>query len=274
MNSMYCPKCKKPLKRVNSSYICENKHCYDIAKSGYVNLLLPNQMNAKLPGDNKLMVRARRDFLNKGYYKKLLGELCSSVRKYAVKGGTIIDAGCGEGYYTDGIYDAVKDLGAEVLGVDISKTALEYAGKRSKDKENLNYAVASVFHIPTADKKADMFVTLFAPFCQEETLRVLKKSGILIMVIPAEKHLWELKSAIYDNPYLNEEKDYALNGFELLEVVNCNDTITMDNNEDIMNLFSMTPYYYKTSKEGSKRVAELKALTTQIDFDILIYRKL
>lgn len=274
MNMLCCPKCKEELVSNGSSFICQNNHCYDISKSGYVNLLLSNQMNAKIPGDNKLMVNARRDFLNKGYYAKLLNTVCSAVKKYAVSDVNIIDAGCGEGYYTDGIYEFVKSLSPEILGIDISKNALDSASKRSKGKESLKYAVASVFHIPVKDECADMAVTLFAPFCREEMLRILKYSGILMMVIPAKDHLWEMKKAIYDEPYKNEEKDFKIEGFKLLEKINCTDRIYIDNNQDIVNLFSMTPYYYKTSVEGSRRISELKTLETQLDFDILIYSKL
>lgn len=116
-----------------------------------------------------------------------------------------------------------------------------------------------------------MVTTLFAPWCGEEFQRVLKKDGILIMVIPDERHLWQLKEAIYDEPYLNEPSQEIPNGFSLLERLAVHSEITLDNNEDIQNLFSMTPYYYKTGEEGHKRVQALQNLTTEIAFQIIVY---
>ena len=118
-----------------------------------------------------------------------------------------------------------------------------------------------------------MLTTLFAPWCGEEFLRVLKPNGTLIMVIPAERHLWQLKAAVYDDPYLNEPKESEPDGFTLLENLPVSSKILLDNNEDIQNLFSMTPYYYKTSEEGHRRVEALSRLETEIAFEILIYKK-
>lgn len=266
---LICPKCGEKLNIDGKSYVCSNRHCYDTAKSGYVNLLLANQMNSALPGDNKLMVQARKSFLDKGYYEPLAKALCRTVSEYASEGCKILDAGCGEGYYTEKIAEACPD--AEIVGIDISKNAADYAARRTKA---VKFAVGSVFHLPVADESCDVLTTLFAPYCGEEFLRVLKKDGVMIMVIPAERHLWQLKCAVYDKPYLNEVKDFALQGFELVGNEAVSDEITMPCTEDITALFSMTPYYYKTGVEGQQRLEMLNALTTEIAFEILVYKKI
>ena len=115
-------------------------------------------------------------------------------------------------------------------------------------------------------------MTLFAPFCREEFERVLKKDGILIMVIPSERHLWGLKQAVYDTPYLNDVKDYDVKGFKLLEMEKITYEMIIDNNQDIQNLFSMTPYYYKTGKKEQERLANLENLKTEAEFEILTYK--
>ena len=269
MAVLCCPVCKKPLKRLEKTYICEKNHTYDVAKSGYVNLLLSSQMNTKLPGDNKQMVQARTRFLNKDYYDPLARKLCKVVSGLCKNHCEILDAGCGEGYYTSKVNLALAGKG-HLIGIDISKNALDVAARRDK---SVQFAVGSLFHLPVLSDSCDLLMTLFAPYCGEEFLRVLKKNGKMIVVIPSQKHLWELKQALYDEPYLNELKDYGLNGFSLLENIRVEDRIFLPCNEDIMNLFSMTPYYYKTSLEGSKRAEQLNELETEIGFEILIYQK-
>lgn len=272
-----CPVCGEPLTdfRENSSqkdFSCKNNHHFDKAKSGYVNLLLSNHKNSKIPGDNKLMVNARNNFLEKEYYKPLADELCRLSRKFLKDNAVpaVLDAGCGEGYYTQKVYEALSEDGnPKILGVDISKFALNKAAKRSPD---ISFAVGSIFHLPTADRCCDLLLNLFAPYCQEEFLRVLKPGGYLFMIIPGDEHLWELKEAIYDNPYRNEVKDYELSGFRLVEVHKVNSEILLPCQEDIQNLFTMTPYYYKTSVESMNRLQKLSSLQTKIQFEILVYQ--
>ncbi|MBQ2823996.1 MAG: methyltransferase domain-containing protein [Oscillospiraceae bacterium] len=268
-----CPKCGGSLSLNGNSYLCENRHTYDIARSGYVNFLLSDQMNSKLPGDNKLMVNARKSFLSKGYYSKLMENFCDTVKKHAPHNAVILDAGCGEGYYTVNMAKAVAD--SFIMGTDISKTAVDAAAKRSRAEgvKNLLFSVSSVFRLPVKNGSCDMLTTLFAPYCGEEFLRVLKDGGIMVMVIPSERHLIQLKQAVYDNPYLNEVKDFQLEGFRLKEHISVNDEICLDSTEDILNLFSMTPYYYKTGEDGHKKLSQLNELKTEIGFEILVYTK-
>ena len=273
LHSYICPKCGEPLHRENGSFKCTSNHAYDTARSGYVNLLLVQQMNAKLPGDNKLMVNARKSFLGKGYYDVLINAFSDCVKRYSKDGGIVLDAGCGEGIYTVSAAKKVPEM--FFMGTDISKTAADAAAKRAKAESisNVLFSVSSVFHLPVKSVSCDMLTTLFAPWCGEEFLRVLKTDGTLIMVIPGERHLWQLKPAIYDDPYLNEPKETIPDGFSLLEKIPVKSKIQLDNNSDIQDLFSMTPYYYKTSEEGHRRVEALQELETEIEFEILIYKK-
>ncbi|MEG0693547.1 MAG: methyltransferase domain-containing protein [Oscillospiraceae bacterium] len=277
MLNFCCPNCKQPLTGQGNSLVCEKNHCFDKAKSGYVNLLLPNKMNSKTPGDNKIMVDTRNEFLSKGYYSVLKDELCKQVLEIATSLHKdmiqLLDAGCGEGYYTTAMAEYLENnhLHASILGVDISKLALNIAAKRTK---SVQFGVASVFDIPVEEGSCDIVTELFAPYCGEEFYRVLKRGGILILVIPSQEHLYELKQAVYENPYKNDVKDYNLEGFELQSKTEVFSEIEIDNQEDIKNLFMMTPYYYKTSKEDTARLMKLERLHTKIQFEILCYRVL
>ena len=267
MNIFTCPVCGEMLDFSEKSAVCRNNHSFDRAKSGYVNLLLSKHMGKAVHGDNKLMVRARREFLDKGYYSPLCEKLCQTVKKYADSNSIILDAGCGEGYYTSAVKETVS---AEIFGIDISKTAADYAAKRSK---NISFAAASVFHIPVKSFSCDVLITLFAPYCGEEFHRVLKENGIMIMAIPSENHLWELKKAVYDTPYKNTVKPYELDNFEFIKSERISFDIELNSNQDIQSLFSMTPYYYRTGRKEQEKLSLMENLKTQCDFELLTYRK-
>lgn len=271
MSVLICPVCGDKLEKTEHSYICGKRHSFDIARSGYVNLLLSKHMGKTVHGDNKLMVNARREFLEKGFYSPLKDALCEKVLEY-FGGGVLLDAGCGEGYYATAIFDKLNEANivGHYFGIDISKVAVEAAAKR---KNGIVFAAASVFHLPVADSVCDMLVTMFAPYCGGEYLRVLKKGGIMIMAIPSEEHLWELKQAVYDTPYKNRVKPYELEGFELADKVRITYDMQLDSNEDIMSLFSMTPYFYRTGKEQQERLTKICSICTKADFELLIYRK-
>lgn len=260
-----CPVCKEPIFKQNDKiYCCENNHSFDIAKKGYVNFLLSHKMNSKLPGDNKLMVDARSNFLNKGYYAPFKDKLKELVNQNNPI--TILDAGCGEGYYTDGIYQENRT----VIGIDISKTALQKAAPKNR---NITYIAASLFDIPLQNESIDLLYSLFAPYAGEEFHRVLKKDGIMILGIPGENHLIELKNVIYEKPYKNQVKDYELANFQFLHSEKIETKISLECQEDILNLFQMTPYYYRTRQEDLEKIHSLTQFDVTISFELLVYQK-
>lgn len=270
-----CPVCRKKLKRKDSSYFCKNNHCFDISSKGYVNLLTTKGHNPKTAGDNPLMVKARSDFLSKHYYLPL-AEKTAEVTKNLVKGiakPIIIDSGCGEGYYTSIYAEYIQN--ADFYGIDISKSAIAHCVAISNEKciTNTEFAVASSFELPFRELTADIVISIFAPVSNDEYARVLKKGGYLVIVSPAPMHLFGLKQVLYDTPYKNKPNSYGLKKFTLVSQNAVSYEIELQSSEDIMNLFSMTPYYYKTSKSSVKKLQALSKLKTQCDFYIDVYRK-
>lgn len=273
---LICPLCRRPLFLKGTAYRCEGGHSFDCARSGYVHLLPAGRKHAKTPGDNRLMVEARHRFLDKGYYRPLADTVCQlATGRLKSMGRTqpaVLDAGCGEGYYTSLLYDALcaQGMAPKMVGVDISKIAADKAARRNKA---VTCAVASVFHLPIADESCDLLCNLFAPYCAEEYRRILRRGGCMLLAIPGELHLWELKQAVYDRPYKNQVKDYALEGFTLEQRVEVSGMLHLTEAEDIENLFKMTPYYYKTGREEQQRLLELTKLTTRMAFEVLLYRR-
>ncbi len=264
-NYWLCPVCRKSLRANGNSCLCENRHCFDIAKSGYVNLILSNK---SLHGDDKEMITARRTFLNSGHYKILCDALCDSVKSVSEMRTVILDAGCGECYYTSEISKSCPE--AAVLGIDLSKDALKAGGKRNA---GLLLAAASVYDIPLADESVDIVVSVFAPMATREFRRILKNNGILIRVIPLAKHLFGMKKILYENPYENEEEREIPEGFEVLSEHQIRSEIHLLHDE-IISLFKMTPYFYRTDKKGRERLYSFDSLDTEIEFGILIFRKI
>ena len=273
MNSLFCcPLCGAALTREEHVYRCPAGHSYDIAKEGHTYLLPVNQKHSLAPGDDQGMARARRDFLSKGYYAPLLNTLCHLSVSHTGPTPSVLDAGCGEGWYTAGVYRALLDAGKSprMAGIDISKFILRSAAKREKRVE---FAVASSYRLPLADGSIDLLLDCFSPLALEEFRRVLRPGGVFLYVVPAADHLWELKQVLYDRPYSNEEKETPYEGFAYESILPVEDTITLACREDIQNLFQMTPYYWKTPRSGAERLASLDTLTTRIAFRVHVFRR-
>ena len=246
-------------------------HSFDIARQGYVHLVKSDKMHSKNPGDTKLMVDSRREFLSAGYYDIFSDKLCELCERYSL-GNTaaplILDCGCGEGYYTAKMKSRLPS--SEIAAFDISKLAVKAAAGKYKD---ISFAVASVFSIPIADESVDILTDIFSPLAESEFRRVLKKGGIFIYAVPGERHLWGMKKILYEHPYENEHKDTSYEGFTLIDRVSVKGEIQLESSEQIMNLFSMTPYYWKTGIDDVNRLKSCDRLSTEIHFDFLVYRK-
>lgn len=268
-----CPLCGGPLTEAPGGLRCPGRHSFDRAREGYVHLLPANQKHSRAPGDDKGMAAARRAFLDRGWYAPLREALCRLAVDCTGPAPVVLDAGCGEGYYTAGVREALISAGKTPVtaGVDISKFSLQKAARRCPD---ISFAVASVYCLPAADRSVDLLLNVFSPLAIDEFRRVLRPGGTYLYVVPAARHLWELKQVLYDRPYLNEERETPYEGFAYERIVPVDAEITLPNQADIQNLFCMTPYYWKTPKSGAERLLALESLEATISFRVHIFRKL
>lgn len=272
MESLFrCPLCGAALTRTERSCVCPAGHCFDIAREGYVYLLPVNRKHSAAPGDDPGMAAARRDFLSRDYYRPLLDALCALAVSHTGAEPAVLDAGCGEGYYTSGIYRALCAAGKRprMAGTDISKAVVRLAARREKAVE---FAVASSYRLPLADGAADLLLDCFSPLAAEEFRRVLRRDGCFLYVVPSAMHLWELKETLYDEPYPNEERLTPYPGFVYETVVPVDGRIELSSQEEIHALFQMTPYYWKTPQAGAERLAKLDRLSVQTGFRIHVFR--
>lgn len=258
-----CPVCNSNLNHNHKYFVCSNNHSYDLSKQGYLNLLQSQRSKKRQHGDEKTMVLARQAFLETGKYSIFRDNLHAILNTSV--GEIILDAGCGEGYYSEPFQEKEN-----VYGIDISKDAILLSSKRNK---KMNLAVASTFAIPMLNNSVDKCFVVFAPFDPEEIVRVLKPGGMFIEVFPLEKHLIELKKIVYPEVYENEVNIKEYNGLEIVDVRRVEHSIELENNTIIQNLFSMTPYYHRSPQEGKKELSITDYLKTSCGFGYACYKK-
>ena len=266
---LICPVCKSALYKGEKSYFChgQKRHCFDISSSGHINLC-PGRATG---GDDKKAVRSRTEFLNLGYYQPIADKVCQILANMSGE-CAIVDAGCGEGYYTNRI---AHSTGAFTYGFDLSKEAIISASKSAKRQgiDNAIFAVGGIYELPVADESANAIVNIFAPCAEAEFSRVLKENGLLVVVTAGKNHLYGLKSAIYDTVYTNEERADMPKEMLLLDKHNLSYVIELEGADAIRNLFSMTPYSYRTSEKDMNKLLALTSLQTEVEVDIFVYRK-
>ena len=251
---LLCPICAAPLRQTDRTFRCAAGHSFDTARQGYIHLLPVQNKRSLNPGDTREQVLSRRAFLEAGFYAPIAEALCAAARELGCA-GPILDVGCGEGYYSAGL---AESLGAELMGLDISKEAVRYAAGRYK---NATWICASAARLPVKDQSVGLLTSLFALTMPEEFKRVLRPDGAFIQVLAAEDHLLGLKNIIY--PELHHKEKFTtpdIPGFRLAESRRLQFTFTVEG-EQVQNLLSMTPHVYRIGKEGADRLRRTTTLT-------------
>ena len=264
--NLICPICQEKLNPEGRQYRCPQNHSFDIARQGYVNLLVVQQKHSLNPGDTREQVLSRREFLEAGFYAPIARTLIETARELGIT-GQILDVGCGEGYYSAQLADA---LGAPLTGLDISKEAVRCAAAKYKGKQ---WICATASHIPVEDNSVDLLTSLFALTLPEEFSRVLKSGGHYFQVLAAEDHLLGLKGIIYDQLNFKEKNTVPqLSGFELVKSVPIRFSFTVAG-QQVQNLFSMTPHVFRIGKAGAERLAQTQTLTDTASCVLNVYRR-
>ena len=271
---LVCPLCGTALTRTDKSLRCAAGHTFDIAKSGYVNLLPPGKEKNARTGDEREMVRAREEFLSLGHYAPITDALADAAAQYAPRSSyTVCDMGCGEGYHTCRFTKRLAErTGADVLtvGFDASKYAAERGCKRavreglmpkdgvgaaSDGSAGAYFMPGNIFRLPVADHSVNVALSMFAPVAGDEAKRVLTQDGVLIVVSSGKEHLLEMRRRIYDDVHLSDDLPPVPDGFHEIARIANRYTTDIQTAEHLMSLFTMTPFYYKTTEAGRERLA-------------------
>ena len=264
--NLLCPVCGEQLNLSDRQYRCIRNHSFDMARQGYVNLLTVQQKHSLNPGDTREQVLSRREFLEAGFYRPIADTLIHEAMKMGIT-GQILDVGCGEGWYSAQLADA---LDAPLTGLDISKEAVRCAAAKYKGKQ---WLCATAAHIPVADGSVSLLTSLFALTLPQEFSRVLKRDGYYFQVLAAEDHLLGLKGIIYDQLNFKEKNTVPeLPGFELVKSVPIRFSFTVEGKQ-VQNLFSMTPHVFRIGKEGAERLRKTEVLTDTASCVLNVYRR-
>ena len=273
-NIFICPICAAPLVRDGSTFRCggERVHCYDVASSGYVNLLPPGKMKNAKAGDQREMLRARVNFLSTGKYDKISHIIAEMIgESLPERHLTVLDAGCGEGHH---ICNIAEKLSCSAVGIDASKHGAEMGAKTARRRgADVSFAAGNIFSMPLSDKSVDAVVSMFAPVPAEEAARVLVDDGVLCVCASGRDHLIEMRQVIYDEVRDSFTGIKTPEGFELAKEKEIKYKVTVEGDE-IKNLFTMTPFYHRSPWQGRERLAATESLEITVNCVIHIYRKI
>lgn len=274
-----CPVCGEPLPRADRNYRCINGHPFDIARQGYINLLLPQHRRSKDPGYSKEMIAGRRDFFDAGHYEPLADGIAELVSSYLPAGEgerIVVDAGCGEGYYLRRLRTLLRrdngDKNTLLCGLDISKHGIRVAARR--DPQGV-YAVASTYRIPIQAETADVLLTHFSPVSAEDFRRVVKPGRVVLVGGPGENHLFSFKKLLYDTPERHDPVDTLADeaGFELIDTRSIRYPLSLRGPGQVANLLLVTPFFWSVDQATRDRLAEVDSLDTEVDVVMHAYRR-
>ncbi len=271
-----CPIDGAPLEKKQKEYSCINGHTFDIAKQGYINLLPVQHKRSKQPGDSKEMVLARKSFLNSSVYQNVADTITEIISSFESSEYTsLLDAGCGEGYYLNYLYNAFnKNTGKySYIGLDISKLAIAEAAKRNSQ---ITWVVGTNRAPPLYANSIDIILCVFGFYSFEGFNKVLKPGGKIILVEPEAEHLKELREIIYtevkkSNPMALS--DATKQDFTLSDTQYINYNTGNLNKEQINQLLLMTPHFFRANKAGRDRASKIESLDLTVDMVVRILEK-
>lgn len=236
-----CPICQENLDLVENSLKCNNRHSFDLAKFGYVNLAPQVKQSANYDKEN---FQNRQQILEAGFYQAIL-ETISDLLATNLSAKTVLDIGCGEGFYSRKLQESHSDK--TFYAFDISKDSVQIAAK-SEPNWAVNWFVGDLARLPIKDASMDILLDIFSPANYGEFRRVLSKDGILIKVIPTENHLKEIRQKVQDQltkkDYSNQDiKNHFQEHFTILssQTASLTKPITA---EQLQALLSMTPLLF------------------------------
>lgn len=257
--------CRAPLDHEDRSYRCANGHTFDVARSGYLNLLQPQDRRSRTPGDTPDAAAARRRFLDAGHARPLVDAI---VRALPLRGGaTLLDAGCGEGHHLAAFRHA---YGVEACGIDISVPAIDLAARRHRD---CLWIVGNADRfLPFADASLDAVTSITARMNAAEFRRVLAPGGTLLLAIPGPTDLLELRTAILGEPVERDRVARTIEHFAPSFTLQHHETIRHVARLDRQAMIDVMSTSYRGLRTRERaRLETMNAMDVTLSRDVLLF---
>jgi len=246
--------------------VCARGHSFDVARSGYVNLLQPQDRRSAQPGDRAEAVAARRRFLDRGVAEPLVRAIVELLPLGV--GDALLDVGCGEGHHLGAFLRAYRVDGH---GVDISIPAIDAAARRYRDAR---FVVANADRfLPYADRSFAAVTSITARMNADEFARVLAPDGRLLVAIPGPDDLLQLREAVLGEGELRDRVERTLETFAAfrLERRERVSTVVQLDREAIADV--MTSSYRGLRTRERERLAAIDAMEVTLSRDVLLFRR-
>jgi 23S rRNA (guanine745-N1)-methyltransferase len=260
--------CALPLEEHERTLRCSQGHSFDVARSGYANLLQPQDRRSSRPGDRKEAVLARRRLLEGGYASPIFDRLLSVARDLPPT-PSVLDAGCGEGTHLGRL---ASRLNIECSGIDISTDAVELAARRFP---NVRWVVGNADRrLPYPDASFDLITSITARRNSSEFARVLRESGRLFIAVPAADDLAELRIAVQgenaERSRVDAVADELKGDFELASSEVIRDRRELDHHS-LVDLLQAT--YRGLRHSDRERVESLDRMEVTFAWDVMLFRR-
>jgi 23S rRNA (guanine745-N1)-methyltransferase len=273
MTSMLiCPICMTQLQQHQASqgFYCDNKHHYDRHKDGYWPLLLANK--TKMQAISREKMRAKRFLLASGIYTPVINKMAEVLLRLLADKPQIqhLDYQCGDGYYLRALMPSLSELNAEHWGIDDSENTLFAAAKAGT---LANLILSGLKKLPIADSSVDVITILDSPLKGKECQRILKDDGILVMLIPAERHLWQLKQAVYPDLTQKQQALNLPNNIDVIETHEIKFTQDVDGQQAVT-LLDMSTFGWRANDELRHGIKSKTSFNLEFEFNLVIAKKL
>jgi 23S rRNA (guanine745-N1)-methyltransferase len=270
-----CPVCKNTMWMQNASLVCANKHTFDLSRRGYLNLLLrpPNTRY------DTAMLASRRELCQIGFFTPMLEAVsqCILQKSVTARQAAILDAGCGEGSHLTQIIDHLQKAvphGVQGVGVDISKDGIRLA---VRDSWHIIWCVADLSRLPFQNRQFDSIINILSPANYGEFERVLTDEGILVKVVPGNRHLTELRAMLFDGkPHAPDSHERVIRYFSrhltMIATRHLTYPVTVPQ-ELIEHVINMTPLSWNVNAEKRQQALNMGSTTITVDAHVLVGKK-
>jgi 23S rRNA (guanine745-N1)-methyltransferase len=260
--------CGRPLTRDERRLICQAGHAFDIARSGYISLLQPQDRRSLAAGDAKESVAARARLLDAGVGRGVIDAIVAYLTGTT---GTLVaaDLGCGSGELLGAVAASLEVCG---IGIDLSTAAVDMAARRVP---SVTWIVANADRrLPLLDASVDLVLSLNARRNPPECARVLTPGGRLIVGVPAPDDLIELRAAVQGAAIERERADTVGATHEPLFSVQERLTIRERHRLEGARLRDLLRSTYRGARTSAAgRVEELDVLDVTLATDVVVMTK-